>query len=188
MTESVATTTATLHCTCLRHIPISAAPPPRMTSSFASDAPPTGRHRAWNFPYNGWILLSDSDQSEESRGLVGLSSARSSRFAQSEQSSLHVVDGHPRGVTKGRRRFLYHNTSSDDSGCGSAKVCLSQLCRMPKENDPGLRSTPHCEDDSEVLPTYSTEARGHLHVEHGLPRCGREHSRRFCGRLRRAKR
>ena len=24
---------------------------------------------------NGWILLSDSDQSEESRGLVGLSSA-----------------------------------------------------------------------------------------------------------------
>ena len=70
----------TLHRTCLRHIPISAAPPPRMTSSFASDAPPTGRHRAWNFPYNGWILLSDSDQSEESRGLVGLSSARSSRF------------------------------------------------------------------------------------------------------------
>ena len=84
-----------------------------MTSSFASDAPPTGRHGAWNFPYNGWILLSDSDQSEESRGLVGLSSARSSRFAQSEQSSLHVVDGHPRGVTKGRRRFLYHKTSSD---------------------------------------------------------------------------
>ena len=70
----------TLHRTCLCHIPISAAPPPRMTSSFASDAPPTGRHRAWNFPYNGWILLSDSDQSEESRGLVGLSSARSSRF------------------------------------------------------------------------------------------------------------
>ena len=34
---------------------------------------------------------------------------------------------------------------------------------MPKENDPGLCSTPHCEDDSEVLPTYSTEARGHLH-------------------------
>ena len=94
----------------------------------------------------------------------------------------------PSRVTKGRRRFLYHKTSSDDSGCGSAKVCLPQLCRMPKENDPGLCSTPHCEDDSEVLPTYSTEARGHLHVEHGLPRCGREHSRRFCGRLRRAKR
>ena len=110
------------------------------------------------------------------------------KFNQSEPSSQHVVDGHPRGVTKGRRRFLYHKTSSDDSGCGSAKVCLPQLCRMPKENDPGLCSTPHCEDDSEVLPTYSTEARGHLHVEHGLPRCGREHSRRFCGRLRRAKR
>ena len=83
----------TLHRTCLRHIPISAAPPPRMTSSFASDAPPTGRHRAWNFPYNGWILLSDSDQSEESRGLVGLSSARSSRFAQSEPSSRHATRG-----------------------------------------------------------------------------------------------
>ena len=110
------------------------------------------------------------------------------KFNQSEPSSQHVVDGHPRGVTKGRRRFLYHKTSSDDSGCGSAKVCLPQLCRMPKENDPGLCSTPHCEDDSEVLPAYSTEARGHLHVEHGLPRCGREHSRRFCGRLRRAKR
>ena len=26
----------------------------------------------------------------------------------------------------------------------------------------------HCEDDSEVLPTYSTEARGHLHVEHDV--------------------
>ena len=24
-------------------------PPPRMTSSFASDAPPTGRHRAWQW-------------------------------------------------------------------------------------------------------------------------------------------
>ena len=110
------------------------------------------------------------------------------KFNQSEPSSQHVVDGHPRGVTKGRRRFLYHKTSIDDSGCGSAKVCLPQLCRMPKENDPGLCSTPHCEDDSEVLPTYSTESRGHLRVEHGLPRCSREHSRRFCGRLRRAKR
>ena len=99
-----------------------------------------------------------------------------------------MYTAHPRGVTKGRRRFLYHKTSSDDSGCGSAKVCLPQLCRMPKENDPGLCSTPHCEDDSEVLPTYSTESRGHLRVEHGLPRCSREHSRRFCGRLRRAKR
>ena len=37
-----------------------------LPASFASDAPPTGRHRAWNFPYNGWILLSDSDQSEQS--------------------------------------------------------------------------------------------------------------------------
>ena len=102
------------------------------------------------------------------RVYVDQSVRKSSRFVQSEQSSRHVVDGHPRGVTKGRRRFLYHKTSSDDSGCGSAKVCLPQLCRMPKENDPGLCSTPHCEDDSEVLPTYSTEARGHLHVEHDV--------------------
>ena len=61
-----ATWSATLHRTCLRHIPISHHP-----ASFASDAPPTGRHRAWQWldtairfdqseDSNGWILLSDS--------------------------------------------------------------------------------------------------------------------------------
>ena len=39
---------------------------------------------------------------------------------------------------------------------------------MQKENEPGLRSTPGCGYQSKVLPTYSTEARGHLHVAESI--------------------
>ena len=52
------------------------------------------------------------------------------------ENVVQCKGGHPRGATKGRRRFVHYKTSSDDSGCGSAKVCLPQLCRMPKENEP----------------------------------------------------
>ena len=68
----------------------------RHRSRVTPHLPADTRDRAWNFPYNesnGWILLSDSDQSEESRGLVGLSSARSSRFAQSEEGICWPIRG-----------------------------------------------------------------------------------------------
>ena len=73
------------------------------------------------------------------------------KFNQSEPSSQHVVDGHPRGVTKGRRRFLYHKTSSDDSGCGSAHSCVE--CRK--------KTTQGCVQH----PTAKTTARYCLRIQ-----------------------
>ena len=88
MTESVATTTATLHRTCLRHIPIFVyatfrslqPPPPRMTSSFASGVIECKGLKIR--PIRGGYMLTN-----QRRVSVDQSERRSSKFDQSEPSS-----------------------------------------------------------------------------------------------------
>ena len=96
-----ATWSATLHRTCLRHIPISHRS--RVTRHLPADI----GHG------NGWILLSDSDQSEESNGWILLSDSD-----QSEQSSRHATRSAERGVSASsisRPRMPFRPVSSNQS-------------------------------------------------------------------------
>ena len=94
MTESVATTTATLHRTCLRHIPIFVyatfrslqPPPPRMTSSFASGVIECKGLEIR--PIRGGYMLTN-----QRRVSVDQSERRSSKFDQSEPSSRMRMRG-----------------------------------------------------------------------------------------------
>ena len=45
------------------------------------------------------------------------------------ENVVQCKGGHPRGATKGRRRFVHYKTSSDDSGCGSPTTVVSNAER-----------------------------------------------------------